>query len=199
MRKRHTSASFPKEPTGLLANDSQSRQSQVIRDWRIYYDELSFASATELAEKVQNKEISAVELLNHYLDRVDRFNGDLNAVVVDTREQALADAKAADADLAKGVSRGPLHGVPMTVKESFHIAGTASTWGNPALKDNVFDEMRKRSSDSRAPAPMAGKTNIPISLELFQILARRLRHNQQSRSQSWPRRLSGGSPWQPQA
>jgi Asp-tRNA(Asn)/Glu-tRNA(Gln) amidotransferase A subunit family amidase len=50
--------------------------------------ELSFASATELAEKIQNKDISAVELLNHYLERVDRFNGDLNAVVVDTREQA---------------------------------------------------------------------------------------------------------------
>jgi amidase len=131
--------------------------------------ELSFASATELAEKIQNKDISAVELLNHYLERVDRFNGDLNAVVVDTREQALADAAAADADLAKGVSRGPLHGVPMTVKESFHIAGTASTWGNPALKDNVFDEDAEAVKRLKsAGANVFGKTNIPISLADFQ-------------------------------
>ena len=96
--------------------------------------ELAFNSATELAAKIQNKEISAVELLNYYLSRVDQYDGDLNAVVVDTREQALKDAKKADEDMAKGRLQGPLHGVPMTVKESFHLAGTASTWGNPALK-----------------------------------------------------------------
>ena len=100
--------------------------------------ELAFASATTLAAKIQNKDISAVELLNFYLARTDEHNSELNAIVVDTREYALADAQQADADLAKGHVQGPLHGVPMTVKESFHLAGTASTWGNPALKDNVF-------------------------------------------------------------
>jgi amidase len=131
--------------------------------------ELSFASATELAAKIQNKDISAVELLNHYLERVDQFNGDLNAIVVDTREQALADAAQADADLAKGKIQGPLHGVPMTVKESFHIAGTASTWGNPALKDNVFDEDAEAVKRLKAAgANVFGKTNIPISLADFQ-------------------------------
>ena len=64
--------------------------------------EPAFASATALAAKIQNKDISAVELLNFYLARADEHNGELNAIVVDTREKALADAERADADLAKG-------------------------------------------------------------------------------------------------
>ena len=99
--------------------------------------ELAFLSATQLAAKIQNKEISAVELLNHYLGRVDQYNGDLNAIVVDIREEALKDAEAADAKMAKGESCGPLHGVPMTVKESYNVEGTPTTWGNPAWADNV--------------------------------------------------------------
>ena len=73
----------------------------------ITVSELAFDSATELAAKLRNKEISAVELLNYYLGRVDQHNGDLNAVVVDTREQALEDAQQADEDLAKGNIQGP--------------------------------------------------------------------------------------------
>ena len=84
--------------------------------------ELAFASATTLAAKILNKDISAVELLNYFLARKDALNSELNAIVVDTREQALADARRADADLAKGHVQGPLHGVPMTVKESFHLS-----------------------------------------------------------------------------
>lgn len=131
--------------------------------------DLAFASATELAAKIQAKDISAVELLNHYLSRVDEHNGELNAIVVETREQALADAQRADDDLAKGISQGPLHGVPMTVKESFHLAGTASTWGNPALKDNVFYEDAEAIKKLKAAgANVFGKTNVPISLADFQ-------------------------------
>ena len=131
--------------------------------------ELAFSSATTLAAKIQNKDISAVELLNFYLARTDEHNSELNAIVVDTREQALADAQQADADLAKGHVQGPLHGVPMTVKESFHLAGTASTWGNPALKDNVFHEDAEAIRRLKAAgANVFGKTNVPISLADFQ-------------------------------
>ncbi|MEC8074631.1 MAG: amidase, partial [Pseudomonadota bacterium] len=69
--------------------------------------ETAFASATALASKIQNKDISSVELLNFYLARTDELNGELNAIVVDTREQALADAERADADLAEGKVHGP--------------------------------------------------------------------------------------------
>ena len=54
--------------------------------------DLAFLSATELAHKIRDREISSEELLNHYLDRVDRYNDTLNAIVVDIREQALEDA-----------------------------------------------------------------------------------------------------------
>ena len=95
--------------------------------------ELSFASALELAERIRRREITSEALLDHYLERVDRFNGDLNAIVVDVRDAAREQARAADAATAKGKSSGPLHGVPMTVKESYNLAGTPTTWGNPDL------------------------------------------------------------------
>ena len=130
--------------------------------------ELAFNSATELAARIQNKEISAVELLNYYLSRVDQYDGDLNAVVVDTREQALKDAKKADEDMARQTPR-PAARRSHDGKESFHLAGTASTWGNPALKDNVFDEDAEAVKKLKAAgANVFGKTNIPISLADFQ-------------------------------
>ncbi|MEM9623311.1 MAG: amidase [Pseudomonadota bacterium] len=131
--------------------------------------ELAFASATELAAKISNKDISAVELLQHYLDRVDKYNPDLNAIVVDMREQALAAAQAMDDDLAAGKPTGPLHGVPMTIKESYNVAGTATTWGNPEWRDNIPDEdaesIKKLKS---AGVNIFGKTNVPLSLADFQ-------------------------------
>ena len=102
--------------------------------------DLAFASATELAAAIQKREISAVELLKRYLGRVDEYNGELNAIVVDIRDQALAEAVAADQALADGKSVGPLHGVPMTVKESYNLTGTPTTFGNPAWKDNIASE-----------------------------------------------------------
>ena len=105
--------------------------------------ELAFLSATELAAKVAAKEVSAVELLQMYLARVDTHNPDLNAICVDIREQAMVDAEAADAALAKGQSLGVFHGVPMTVKESYNVAGTPTTWGNPDWQDNVTPGRRR--------------------------------------------------------
>ena len=102
--------------------------------------DLAFASATELAAAIQRRETSAVELLNMYLQRVDKYNGDLNAIVVDVREQALDQAAAADQALARGKPTGPLHGVPMTIKESYNLAATPTTWGNPSWKDNIAAE-----------------------------------------------------------
>ena len=102
--------------------------------------ELAFASATELASKIKTKEISVVELLEHYLQRVDKYNPELNAVVVDIREQALAEATRMDAAVARGEDLGPFGGVPMTVKESYNVAGTPTTWGNPDWRENIATE-----------------------------------------------------------
>ncbi|MEC8834557.1 MAG: amidase family protein, partial [Pseudomonadota bacterium] len=132
--------------------------------------ELAFLSATQLAAKIRSREISSEELLRVYFERIDRYNGDLNAIVVQRRDEALAFAKVADQEVAKGTSQlGALHGVPMTVKESYGVAGTPSTWGIPEMKDNVVE------SDSlpiqrlkAAGAIIFGKTNVPIRLADFQ-------------------------------
>ncbi len=127
--------------------------------------DLAFLSATELAAKVAAKEISAVELLQMYLQRVDTYNPNLNALCVDIRDQAMADAEAADAALAQGQSLGAFHGVPMTVKESYNIAGTATTWGNPDWHDNGTAESAECVKKLKGPGVnFYGKTNIALAL-----------------------------------
>ena len=110
-----------------------------------------------------------VELLRAYLERVDRLNPAINAIVVDDRERALKDAKAADRALARGAKVGPLHGVPMTVKESFNIPGQPTTFGSPAFADNIATSDAVAVARLRAAgAVIFGKTNVPLSLADFQ-------------------------------
>ncbi len=93
--------------------------------------ELAFLSATDIAAGIRARKFGCEEILRHYLDRVDRYDEALNALVVDVREQAIEEARAADRAVAAGDELGPLHGVPMTLKESYNLAGTPTTWGNP--------------------------------------------------------------------
>ena len=131
--------------------------------------DLAFCSATELAEKIKNKEISAMELLHHYLQRVDKYNAEINAIVVDIREQAEQSAEATDHAIANGDTLGPLAGVPMTVKESYNVAGTPTTWGNPEWRDNVPEEDAESIKKLKSIGlNIFGKTNVPLSLADFQ-------------------------------
>ena len=98
--------------------------------------DIHFAPAYEQAAKIAKGEIGAEELLDHYLARIGKYNGDLNAVIWMDEKGARARAKAADAARARGDRLGPLHGVPMTIKESYNFVGSPSTWGNPAWKDH---------------------------------------------------------------
>ncbi|MDP2290664.1 MAG: amidase family protein, partial [Actinomycetota bacterium] len=128
-----------------------------------------FGSAVQLARAVRTGKVSAVELLRAYLERVDRLNPAINAVVVDDRVAALKQARAADRALAKGSKVGPLHGVPITVKESFNLVGQPTTWGYPALKGNIASTDAVVVQRLRAAgAVIFGKTNVPISLADFQ-------------------------------
>jgi amidase len=127
--------------------------------------DLAFRSAVELAAEIRAKRIGCRELLEHYLTRVERFNPGLNAIVVTQLDTARTRADAADAALAKDELWGPLHGVPMTVKESYDVAGLPTTWGLPALKDT------KASGNALAVdrmlgagAVIFGKTNVPVLL-----------------------------------
>jgi amidase len=130
---------------------------------------LWYRGALDLAAAIRRREMSAVELLDMYLDRIGRFNPDLNAIVVQDTDAAHAAAQAADAVLAAGGETGPLHGVPMTVKESFDLAGHPSTFGRPERRDHRAGRDALAVERLKAAgAVIMGKTNVPIDLADWQ-------------------------------
>ena len=130
---------------------------------------LAYDSALSLAQKIKSKEVSSEELTRLYIDRIETYDGDINAVIVRIFDRALEDARAADAALARGDDLGPLHGVPMTIKESYVIEGTASTWGLEDFKNNVASKDGLSVKRFReAGAHFLGKTNVPVNLADFQ-------------------------------
>jgi amidase len=130
---------------------------------------LPLRSATELAGLLAGGDVASVDLLDQQLSRIERFNPTLNAVVVLDAERARHRAAAADAARAAGQSWGPLHGLPITVKESFDVAGLATTYGDPRHRHNVAATTAvavQRLID--AGAIVIGKTNIPLNLADWQ-------------------------------
>lgn len=129
----------------------------------------AFASAGQLAEAIRTGKTSSSELLEMYIGRVERLDDRINAVVIRDFQRAREAAWEADAARTRGEVLGPLHGVPMTVKESFNIAGLKTCWGVPEMRDNVAAEdavVVERLK--KAGAVIFGKTNIPIYLADFQ-------------------------------
>ena len=127
--------------------------------------DVAFLPAKRLAGMIRRGKIGCLELLDHYLARVEKYNPGLNAIVVTDIAKARKRAKAADKALAKGEVWGPLHGVPMTVKDSFNVKGLPTTWGVPAFKDNIA-RSNALAVDRwlSAGAVIFGKTNVPIRL-----------------------------------
>lgn len=123
-------------------------------------EDLIYASAGQLARAIQNGDISAAQVVQAYLDRIEEINPHINAVAA-VAPNALAEARQADAELARGELRGPLHGVPFTVKDTFATAGLVSPAGRqirrhaPSRDATVVERMR------RAGAILLGKTNCP--------------------------------------
>jgi len=128
-----------------------------------------FGSATALVRAMRAGRISSQELLQAYLDRVDRLNPALNAIVVDDRKAARAQARVADKALAQGKSLGPLHGLPMTVKESFDLRGHATTWGFAQMTGNMATQDALAVQRLKAAgAVVFGKSNVPLNNGDFQ-------------------------------
>jgi amidase len=124
----------------------------------------SFKSATELSAALAAKKISAVELAQDAIGRIERHDGKINAICVRDFSRALEAARAADAARARGEAK-PLLGLPITVKESYNIAGLPTTWGFPPQKD--FKPPEDALSISRvkeAGGVILGKTNVPVGL-----------------------------------
>src|SRR5262249_8195917 len=97
-----------------------------------------FETATRLGRAIRNGRLSSLEATDSHLERIARVNGPLNALVLVDRDGARKAARAADRALGKkGITPGPLHGVPITIKEAFDVAGLPTTSSHPPLKDNV--------------------------------------------------------------
>ena len=131
--------------------------------------DLVFKPALELGRLLKKRKLSAVELLGECLTQYARHNERINAVILTDLSRARAAAAAADKRIAKGEMLSPFDGVPMTAKESFDWAGHPSTWGDPALVDNIPKKNAvalQRMLD--AGAVMFGKTNVPLALADWQ-------------------------------
>jgi amidase len=126
--------------------------------------EWSFKTATELSQALAAKKISAVELAQDAIGRIERHDGRINAICVRDFERGLEAARAADAARVHGET-GPLLGIPLTVKESYNVAGLPTTWGFPPQKDFVPPEDALAISRVKAAGGVIiGKTNVPVGL-----------------------------------
>lgn len=129
----------------------------------------AFNSATRLALDIREKQIGCRELLDLYLRRLDAIDPAINAIVVRDIERARSRADAADTALARGELWGPLHGLPITVKESYNVAGLATTRGIPQLAGRLADrDMLVVERLKAAGAIVFGKSNVPIHLADWQ-------------------------------
>src|SRR5262249_48938376 len=121
-----------------------------------------------LSDALRSRKLSALELLEHTIARVDAVDGRLNSIVVRDFDRARDAARTADTALARG-DRRPLLGIPTTLKEPFNVAGLPSTWGYQRFRDFMPSEDALIVSRLKeAGAVIIGKTNIPIGLRDFQ-------------------------------
>jgi amidase len=131
--------------------------------------QLSYKSANQLAQMILNNEISSSELLEYFIKRVEKYNPSINAIIIKNYDEARKQSRLLDEKLKKGEILGALHGVPMTVKESYGLKNTPTTYGRSDLKDNIVSEdalsiQRLKGSG----AVIFGKTNVPLNLADFQ-------------------------------
>lgn len=103
-------------------------------------NELAFYSIPQLASLIKRKKISSEQLTRFYIDRLKKYGPGLHCVIELTEELAIRQAKKADAEIASGKYRGPLHGIPYGIKDLFAVEGTHTTWGTPPYKNQVIHQ-----------------------------------------------------------
>jgi amidase len=138
------------------------------REDTVAASQFAFKTASETAAALAAKSVSAVELTQATIDRIEKYDGQINAICVRDFDRALDAARAADAAIARG-ERGPLLGIPMTIKESYNLAGTPTTWGFVPQKNFVPQEDALAVQRVKgAGGVIVGKTNVPIGLADWQ-------------------------------
>lgn len=124
--------------------------------------EICSLTAVELARRIRDRELSAVEVMEAHLERIERVNSQVNAIVTLVPEQAMDSARAADKALGRGEEVGPLHGLPVAHKDLFPTRGIRTTYGSPIFKDFIPEEDALIVQRLRqAGAITIGKTNTP--------------------------------------
>jgi amidase len=124
--------------------------------------DLCLTPAVDLARMLRSRELSARELLTAFLDRIDRINPGINAIVTTAPERALAEAASADDAAATGAWLGPLHGLPIAIKDLTETAGLRTTFGSPVFAANVPERDAAYVANlRRAGVIVLGKTNTP--------------------------------------
>jgi len=124
--------------------------------------ELAFMSAVELAQSIRDKKVSSLEATENFFQRIDQLDSQLHSYLTLCRDQALADARAADAAVRQGAELGPLHGVPISIKDLETTKGVVTTMGSAIFKDRVPDmDSIVVERVKSAGAIILGKTNTP--------------------------------------
>jgi Asp-tRNA(Asn)/Glu-tRNA(Gln) amidotransferase A subunit family amidase len=124
-------------PTGPAGRVQMSRQ--PVHRAPADLTALAYAPVTTLAELLRRREVTSVQLTTMYLDRLERLDAQLLCVTTLLRERALAQARAADAEIAAGRYRGPLHGIPWGAKDLLAVRGAPTTWGTAPYREQMFD------------------------------------------------------------
>ncbi|HBD85545.1 MAG TPA: amidase, partial [Dehalococcoidia bacterium] len=154
-------------------------------------ENLAFAPATELRELIAEKQVSPVEITQLYLDRIDRLDPQLNSYLTVTSEIALDAARKAEQAVTDGDELGPLHGIPISIKDLQMTKGVRTTGGSLAYKDRIPDaDCAVVERVLAAGAIMLGKTNSP---EFGLLGANENRLGEPCRNPWNPERTSGGS------
>lgn len=131
--------------------------------------DIAMRSASALARDLRAGRLGSLELLQHLIRRIERHNGALNAIIATDFDGARKRARAADRARARGEHWGPLHGLPMTVKESFDVAGLPTTWGLQQFRENRAQRHAATVERlTQAGAIVFGKTNVPVLLAQWQ-------------------------------
>jgi amidase len=126
-------------------------------------DDVCFMRAIDIVQAIRSKKLSAREVMQAHLKQIQRVNAQVNAIVTMVEEeQLMAQASAADEALAQGKWLGPLHGLPVAVKDLHETKGIRTTYGSPLQKNNVPDfDCRVVQREKEAGAIVLGKTNVP--------------------------------------
>ena len=124
-------------------------------------NEIPYLSATELGKAIRSKEVSPLEAVDAYLSRIEEVGGKLNAYITVCGDQAREEARQAGDEIGRGENRGPLHGVPVGIKDQIYVRGVRNSDGSKIREDFVPDfDATVVSNLRRAGAVILGKLNM---------------------------------------